>query len=412
MRSALEHREPPYLPMDFGSTPTTGIHVSCVTALRDHFGLEKKPVKICEPYQMLGWLDEDLREAMDLDTAPVLPYSTMFGFPLGRWKSWKTQQGLEVLVPGDFNTTVDTNGDILIYPEGDLSAQPSARMPKGGYFFDTIVRQQDLDWDNLDPLDNTEEFKPVSEEELAYLREQAGPAAANQRAMVFTMGGTAFGDIAIVPAPQLKNPKGIRDIEEWYISTATRKDYVREVFTKQCEIGLENLKKVHGALGESIDVVFVCGTDFGTQDSSFCSVDTFRDLYMPFYKQVNNWIHQNTTWKTFKHSCGAVEKFIGPLLESGFDILNPVQCSAAGMDPQTLKDRYGDRIVFWGGGVDTQKTLPFGTPEEVRAEVLSRCEIFGKGGGFVFNTVHNIQARTPIENIVALLDAVKEFRAG
>jgi hypothetical protein len=107
---------------------------------------------------------------------------------------------------------------------------------------------------------------------------------------------------------------------------------------------------------------------------------------------MNDWIHAHTTWKTFKHSCGAVEEFIPHFLDSGFDILNPVQCSARGMAEELLKEKHGGRITFWGGGVNTQKTLPFGTPEEVRAEVTRRCEVFSPGGGFVFNTIHNIQA--------------------
>ena len=167
------------------------------------------------------------------------------------------------------------------------------------------------------------------------------------------------------------------------------------------EIGVE--------LGDLVDIIYICGTDFGAQTSSFCSVDTLRELYAPYYRRVNDWIHRHTTWKTFKHSCGAVEKFIPTFLESGFDILNPVQCSAAGMEPEHLKAAYGDKLTFWGGGVDTQQVLSFGTPQQVREQVRERCRIFSRGGGFVFNTVHNIQARTPVANIVALLDAVREF---
>jgi uroporphyrinogen-III decarboxylase len=123
---------------------------------------------------------------------------------------------------------------------------------------------------------------------------------------------------------------------------------------------------------------------------------------------MNDWIHKHTTWKTFKHSCGAVRTLIPAFIESGFDILNPVQVSAAGMEAEKLKADFGKDVVFWGGGVDTQKTLAFGRPEEVRAEVLRRCEILGKGGGFVFNAVHNIQANVPVRNIVAMFDALKE----
>jgi uroporphyrinogen-III decarboxylase len=207
----------------------------------------------------------------------------------------------------------------------------------------------------------------------------------------------------------LKNPRGIRDVTEWYISTRARRDYIHRVFQRQAEIALVNLEKIHSRIGESIDVLFVCGTDFGTQTSSFCSDSTFRELWFPYYKLVNDWIHENTTWKTFKHSCGSVERFLESFIECGFDILNPVQCSARHMEPTHLKRKYGENLVFWGGGIDTQKTLPFGTPQQVREEVLSRCEIFAEQGGFVFNSIHNLQAGTPTKNIVAMVEAVREF---
>jgi uroporphyrinogen-III decarboxylase len=120
-------------------------------------------------------------------------------------------------------------------------------------------------------------------------------------------------------------------------------------------------------------------------------------------------VHKNTNWKTFKHSCGASEKFFESMIDAGIDIINPVQCSAKGMEPRALKDKYKGRLVFWGGGVDTQSTLPFGAPDEVRAQVLERCEIFSEGGGFIFDAVHNVQAGTPLANIVAMIDAVKDF---
>ena len=125
---------------------------------------------------------------------------------------------------------------------------------------------------------------------------------------------------------------------------------------------------------------------------------------------MNQWVHEHTKWKTFIHTCGSVVALLPDIIDAGFDILNPVQCSAAGMDPQTLKQRFGERICFWGGGVDTQRTLPFGTPAQVREEVKQRIEIFGRGGGYVFNTVHNVQANIPVENLLALYEAVRDFR--
>jgi uroporphyrinogen-III decarboxylase len=156
--------------------------------------------------------------------------------------------------------------------------------------------------------------------------------------------------------------------------------------------------------------VFITGTDFGTQHGPFISCPSYRKLFKPFHQRVNGWVHEHTPWKTFIHSCGSIFDLLPDLVEAGFDILNPVQCSAAKMEAQTLKDAFGDKLTFWGGGVDTQRVLPFGTPDEIRRQVRERVGIFNRGGGFVFNTVHNVQANTPRENLVALYQAVKECR--
>ena len=405
---AMNHKQPDRIPIDFGGTSVTGMHVSCVAGLREYYGLEKRPVRVHEPFQMLGLVENDLADAMGLDVVGVFPRNTMFGFPADNWKGWRLN-GLEIEVPGNFNVTVDAKGDTLIYPEGDTSVPPSGRMPQGGYFFDAIVRQEPFEEEALNPEDNMEEFRLITAEELDHLTRSAREAAATGRGVIASFGGTAFGDIALVPAPSLKNPKGIRDITEWYVSTSSRQDYVHKIFEWECETGIQNLERIHAALGDTVQAMFVCGTDFGTQTSAFCSVKTFRSLYFPYYKRVNDWVHSHTSWKTFKHSCGSVVKFLPSFIEAGFDILNPVQCSAAGMEPEGLRSNFGESLVFWGGGVDTQKIMPFGTPAEVREQVLHRCEIFSPGGGFVFNGTHNIQAATPIENIVAMLDAVHEF---
>jgi len=409
VRLALDHRQPDRVPIDFGSGFVTGIHISCVVALRRYYSLDPAPVRLLDPGQFLGEIGDDLREAMGLDTQNVGRLMTRFGFPNADWKPWRMYDGVEIQVPGKFNTTVDENGDTLIYPQGDLSAAPSARMPKGGYFFDPIIRQEPIVEGQLNPNDNLEEFGPIPETELDHFEREAKRAAATGRAVVATFGGTSLGDIYFVPGVGLKHPKGIRDISEWYVSLRSRRDYIHKVFAGQCEIALRNLERIAARVGPLVDVIYLCGTDFGTQTSSFCSAGTFRELWMPYYRLLTDWIHKNTRWRVFKHSCGAVEKFLESFIECGFEILNPVQCSAKGMDPEHLKRAYGDRLVFWGGGVDTQQVLPFGTPMDVREQVLRRCEIFARDGGFVFNAVHNIQAQTPVENIVAMIRAVHEF---
>lgn len=406
----INHQQPDRVVVDFGSTAVTGIHVLIVEKLREYYGLEKRPVKVFEPYQMLGELDQELIKAMDIDVIGLFGLNNMFGIPNEDWKVHKTPWGQEVLFPGNFNYDYNENGDILIYAEGDTSYPPSAMMPKTGYFFDALNRQKPVDDSVLKIEDNLEEFGYVSERDLQYWKDQTSAAETQNKAVVASLGGTALGDIALVPAMQLKDPKGIRGVEEWYISTLMREDFVRELYDRQTDIAIENLKRYHEVIGNKLDVVFTCGTDFGTQNSTFCSAETYDRLWLPYYRKVNDWIHTNTNWKTFKHSCGAVESLMNNFIESGFDIINPVQINASGMDPKILKKKYGDKLVFWGGGVDTQGAFAFGTPEQVREQVRKQCFIMNENGGFVFNTIHNIQANVPFANVVAMLEALREIR--
>jgi len=285
-------------------------------------------------------------------------------------------------------------------------------MPEGGHFFDTIVRQDPIDEDRLDPADNCEEFAPLGADDLAYYRDRARWCGERGGlGTILSVPGTAFGDIALVPAPFLKHPRGIRDVAEWYISTKTRRAYVTQVFERQCEVALANLATLTELLGDRIQIAFVTGTDFGTQRGPFISVETYRNLFQPFHRQVNDFIHRRSAWKTFIHSCGSVYQLIPEFIEAGFDVLNPVQCSAAEMGAERLKREFGRDLVLWGGGVDTQKTLAFGTPQDVYREVRERVDLFNRDGGFVFNAVHNIQANTPIDNVMALFNALRDAGA-
>jgi len=411
--AALDHRQPDRVPLDLGGSVLTGMHVSSVYRLRQALHLDPPgtPVKVIDPYQMLGEIGSDLVEAVEADVLPVPTPTTLFGFPKTGWKPWRLFDGTPVLVPAAFNTEADENGDILMYPEGDRSVPPSARMPQGGYYFDEIVRQPPLVEARLDPADNCEEFTILSAEVVRYYAEESERLERTTDKTLFAgFCFSSFGDIALVPAPWLKHPRGIRDIEEWYVSTLTRRDYVYRVFERQAEVALSNLSRLHAALGERVHVTLVTGTDFGAQTTSFISPQSYRDLYQPFHRAVNDWVHRHTRWKTFIHSCGSVLELIPEFIASGFDILNPVQTAAAGMDPRTLKERFGERLVFWGGGVDTQHTLPFGTPAQVREQVRERLEAFAHGGGFVFAAVHNIQAGVPVENLLALFQAARDYR--
>jgi len=413
VESALNHQQPDRAPLDLGASAVTGMQASSVYLLRQALKLDPPgtPVKVIEPYQMLGEIQPDLIDALGVDVVGLLSPRNLFGFRNENWKDWMQFDGTPVQVPEAFNTVPEPDGSILMYPEGDRSAPPSAKMPNGGFYFDSLTRQLPLDDDQLDPEDNLQEFGPISDADLAYFKSEAERLfTQTDKAVLANFGGTAFGDIALVPVPWVKHPRGIRDVAEWYMSTSSRRDYVYKVFERQCEIGLANLEKIYQVVGNRVTAVFVTGTDFGTQAGPFISPKSYRELFMPFHTAVNDWIHRNTSWKSFIHSCGSVVALIPFFLEAGFDILNPVQTSAAGMDSQTLKDRFGERLTFWGGGIDTQKTLPFGSVQEIQAEVAERMRIFGKGGGFVWNSIHNIQASTPQESLVALYQAIAQYR--
>lgn len=413
IQTACEHREPDRLPVDFGGGFQTGIHVSMVYQLRQALGLDEPgtPVKVVEIYQMLGEIAPDLQDALGVDTVSLHGTGTMFGFPQTEFKDWQLADGTPVLVPEDFNTQYEPNGDLLQWPGNDRSVPPSGRMPAGGHFFDAILRQEPLEEAKLDPADNTEEFQRTPETELEYYRRLAEHLAeTTDNALFCTFGGLTFGDIALVPATFLKRPKGIRDIEEWYISTASRPGYVKAIFERQTEVALQNLARLQASIGDRPAIIQTNGTDFGTQNGPFLSEAKYRDLFLPYQQAVNGWIHRHTQWKTFMHCCGGIAPLLDAVVEAGFDILNPVQCSAKGMDARMLKAKYGSRLVFWGGGVDTQQTLPFGTPQAVRDQVRERIEIFGPGGGFVFCTIHNVQANTPLANLLAMFEVVKEYR--
>ena len=384
------------------------MHVSVVHRLRHRLlGDANWRVKVVEPYQMLGEVDDALRVALGIDVIGVTPRKSMFGTEARDWKPFTLFDGTECLVPGNFNVVSAPNGGWHIFPEGDTTAPPSGHMPEGGLFFDAIIRQEPVDDDHLNPADNFEEFGLLSEADLAYYREKnRGLEEHPESGVILVVPGVAFGDIALVPAPWLKHPKGIRDVSEWYVSVKTRPDYVRRVFARQCEVACENIHTLIELFGDRVQAAFITGTDFGTQRGPFLSVSTYRDLFQPFHQQVNELIHRRSHWKTFIHSCGSVYQFLPEFIQAGFDILNPVQCSAADMDPVRLKREFGRNLVFWGGGVDTQKTMPFGTPDQVYREVRERIDIFNDNGGFVFDAIHNVQGNTPIENVAALFRAL------
>ena len=411
VRKAINHEVTDRVPIDLGSTIVSGIHVAAYIKLREKLGLEDRLVHTMDPLLLAADVDMDVLNALNVDCIGINSLFNSIGVKNENFKEWIMPQKIKIGVPGDFNFTYDKDGSILAYAKGDLTYPPSARMPSGSMYFDGIVRQEDLnlktDWDVR--KDYADQFALYTDEELLHLEKVSSELYKNtELAIVGSYLNGGLGDAFQIPCTWMKEVKGIRDITEWFMALHLHTSYITEQFEMQTEISLKNLKSYYEAVGDKIDVMAISGTDFAHQNGLLIGRDMYRELFMPHYKKLNEWIHKNTSWKTFIHCCGSVIDILPDFIESGFDIINPVQVSAAGMDPKALKEKYGENIVFWGGGCDPQYSMPHKTPDEVYKETKINAEIFSQNGGFIGGNVHNVQYDVSPENLIAELQALKD----
>ena len=391
----INHQEPDRVPLDMGGTIMSGIMAHALDRLRKHLKLPERPVKVYEVFQMLGEVEFDVIDELGIDVLPVEPPIQFFSLKREHYKPWKLWDGTEVLVPGQFDVEVDDRGDWLIHREGDISQPVEGRMPNGGYYFD--MASMTVSDPSFQPpsLEQARMENEIGTEELEFVQARA------ERLRHDTDKALVLGCWGKVGLP------AVGSIPDFLMLLATDKNYVNELFKVRTETAIRNLEKMKQYLGDNIDILGLDGYDYGAQNNELFSPDLFETLFLPYFKEQNDWVHRNTGWKTWLHTCGSVTRIIPMLVETGLDILNPVQTSARGMDPEWLKNSFGHNITFWGGGVDTQKTLPFGSTEDVRREVSERIRVFAPGGGYVFNTIHNIQQNTPPENIVAAYNTAR-----
>jgi len=385
--AALSHEPVDRVPIDFGGTRQSGISVFSYARLRKYLGCD--PARLCrvfDVFQMLAEIEPVIAERLGSDCVALNRRAVAFGLPNENWRSFRLPTGLEVEVPGAFNPVEGEDGALTLMREG----QAIAVMPAGGFYFDRLEKHPgalhvDLDaWSppRLTPAD----LDHFHRESLRLYRE-------TDRAIVAAMG----------PPYELFYGLGQGDFNAWMTTLASEPDYVRGLYRKLVDVWIENLEAFHGAVGDQVQVLQICD-DFGTQRAPFLSVRMFRDLVLPAYKRGLDWVHQNTSWKVMLHSDGAIAPLLPSIIEMGVDILNPVQTTAAGMDPDYLKRTFGASLVFWGGSCDSQGTLAHGTPGQVAAETARNLEAFSRQSGFVCASIHNIQADVPPENIVALFD--------
>ncbi|UWP61109.1 uroporphyrinogen decarboxylase family protein [Ruminococcus gauvreauii] len=411
VRKALNHEVSDRVPIDLGSTPVTTIHALALKKLREQLGLEDHIITLTDPLLQCGAVEQDVIDALQIDCVGVWGITNTVGVPNKDFKRWTLPDGTEVLVSGQFAYTVGDDGALYAYAGGDMNYPPSAKMPGGGFYFDPIVRQEDLDakteWNARKDYEGM--YRLFTDEELKACEDQSKDLFNNtQCSLVGRYDWGGLGDAFHVPGPWQKETPGVRNMPDWLMTMCEDPDYMKDLFDMQSEIAIENLKLYREAVGDRIDVIELSATDFAHQTSLMVSKEIFQDIFKPYYKRMNDWIHANTNWKIFIHSCGAITSILPDFIEAGFDILNPIQVSAKGMDAGMLKSTFGKDIVFWGGGCNPQSTMPTAKPEEVYEETRAAAKILSKGGGFIGGNIHNVQPDVPAENLLAELQALKD----
>ena len=375
------------MPIDLGATRTSGISVFTYNRLKQALGLSSAPTRVHDVYQMLGWIEPSVAERLHIDAIMAPKLSHRLGTNLAGWSEWTLHSGDTVLMPDGFAPERTAEGDWILREPGGAYA----RMPADGYYFDYI--ESSFDDEPADPAKIR--FADWPDEDYRFCGEQA-------RRLYEETDKALVGDFGV----SLGRPGSY---ENWFVLLALEPGFIKEYYDRKSDHIVRMLEKYRQAMDDTITTIFF-GQDFGTQKGEMIAPEMFSELLAPSFKKVFDWIHTHTPWKVFLHCCGSIVNLIPILIDCGVDILNPVQTSAARMDPQMLKAEFGDRLVFWGAGVDTQRVLPFGTEEEIRDQVRERVSTLAGGGGFVFNPIHNIQAGVPAENIIACFD--EAYRAG
>ncbi|MGQ9555022.1 MAG: uroporphyrinogen decarboxylase family protein [Anaerolineae bacterium] len=274
-------------------------------------------------------------------------------------------------------------------------------MPKDGYYFDFLrpTMSGHIDPDAFRPRDT------IPDEELRLLEERSRHLYEDTDKAILGWGNS----ISLMGLSWLLSDNITQGaLDEWLIMLMVEKDTAHEMMARYVDAVINCLALYHQAVGDRAFAWGIASDDAGTQRGELLRPELFVEMIVPHYKRLCDWVHANTNWKTFLHSCGSIYHYIPHWIEAGIDILNPVQISAANMEPERLKAEFGGKIVFWGGGCDTQRVLPLGTPDEVRAHVRHNIAVFAQGGGYVFTQVHNIQQNVPVENVEAMLAAAYE----
>lgn len=404
--AAIAHREPDRVPIDCGATPSSNISAIAYNNLKAYLGIADSapPTKIYDIVQQQVQPDDWFLERFGVD---VIDVGRAFNT---RDEDWADADGYTCRTqhPAWFKPVTDPSGTVKAFDEdGDLIAYKPPSAPyfdqgthpyEEGYpesYDDLDKAMAKVHWAKLahSPWDNA--HKPGFWEDLRNnslkLRQET------DKALMIVCGCNLF-----------EWGTFLRRMDNFIMDLLEEPDEVEALLDALMERHLSTLEKVCKSVGDVVDIIRF-GDDLGMDTGPFMSPQLYRDLFKPRHKQLYDYVKTNSSMKVFLHSCGSIYRLLPDLVDIGLEILNPVETQSAEMDAARLKAEFGDKLTFWGGGADTRKILNSGTPEQVREDVLRRCEIFAPGGGFVWNTIHNITPDVPPQNIIAMFDAVKEF---
>ena len=386
--AAVHHRPVDRLPVDLGGMRSTGIAAVAYHQLKTRLGIQEGETRVFDTGQQLAYVEAPIRARFGLDVV-ILDLGLLRG-----WRPYTLPDGSPAQISANFITEPDGQGGAYSLDEDGRRA---GHRPASSYYFDSIARPPLADAQSAADLD-AYPWPTYTDEDLELLRQEAKRLyEATDYAILGSFGG-AF----------LEGGQGLRGWDQFMMDIAADRAFTEALLDRMLENSLRNVDLYLDAVGDYLQVIQM-GGDMGTQNGPQIRPKTYYEVFQPREKALWGRIHQRKPEvAVFLHCCGGIYDLIPGIIDAGCDILNPVQISAKGMDPERLKREFGDRLCFWGGGCDTQTVLPFASPEEVYAHTRRNIEIFAPGSGFVFSQVHNIQAGVPVENILAMYQAVED----
>lgn len=398
---AVNFEAPDRVPIDLGGIRASGINAVVYDEMKKRMGINT-PTRIHDKMQILAELEMEVLERLHVDVLPLEPMTVKWARQDASAGVHKTLFcGLDVYFQPGTRIGEQKDGSWILKSR---DGKDIVRMPKDGYYFDFIrptMASTRINPDAFHPCDT------VSDEELEMFAEYGRFFYENTDKALLGWGACiSLIGLSAILADNITQGS----LDEWLCMLLTEKDTAHEMMDRYVDAVTKRIQLYHQAVGDYCFAWGVASDDAGTQKGEIMSPDIFREMIKPHYKRLCDYVHAHTNWKTYLHSCGSVYNFIPEWIDAGIDILNPVQISAANMEPEHLMQAFGGKIVFWGGGCDTQRILPLATPEEVRQHVRRNIEVFSSGpGGYVFTQVHNIQQDVPVENVEAMLEAAYEF---